>query len=61
MSFVSWSYFLFLACSLIVYYIFPHRFRWIALLAASIVFCLRISVYSTAWLAATTVLTSFAA
>ena len=61
MSFVSWSYFLFLACALIVYYIFPHRFRWIALLAASLVFCLRISVYSTVWLAATTVLTYFAA
>ena len=61
MSFVSWSYFLFLACALIVYYICPHRFRWIVLLAASLVFCLRISVYSTVWLAATIVLTYFAA
>ena len=50
MSFVSWGYFLFLACTLIIYYIFPHRFRWIVLLAASLVFCLFINVYSTAWL-----------
>ena len=61
MSFVSWGYFLFLACTLIIYYIFPHRFRWIVLLAASLVFCLLINVYSTAWLVATTILTYFAA
>ena len=61
MSFVSWGYFLFLACTLIIYYIFPHRFRWIVLLAASLVFCLFINVYSTAWLVATTILTYFAA
>ena len=61
MSFVSWGYFLFLACTLIIYYIFPHRFRWIVLLAASLVFCLLINVYSTAWLAATVVLTYCAA
>lgn len=61
MSFVSWGYFLFLACTLIIYYIFPHRFRWIVLLAASLVFCLLINVYSTAWLAATIVLTYCAA
>ena len=61
MSFVSWGYFLFLACTLIIYYIFPHRFRWIVLLAASLIFCLLINVYSTAWLAATIVLTYCAA
>ena len=61
MSFVSWGYFLFLACTLIIYYIFPYPFRWIVLLAASLVFCLLINVYSTAWLAATIVLTYCAA
>ena len=61
MSFVSWGYFLFLACALTLYYILPHRFRWIVLLAASFVFCLFISVYSTVFLAVTTVLTYFAA
>ena len=61
MSFVSWGYFLFLACALILYYIFPHRYRWIPLLAASLVFCLLISAYSAAFLAVTTVLTYFAA
>lgn len=61
MSFVSYSYFVFLAICLLAYYIMSHRFRWCILLGASVVFCMMLNVYSTIWILTTTVITYFAA
>ncbi len=51
MTFVSYSYYLFLALMLILYYILPKRFRWAILLAGSLIFCAKINIYSLAWIA----------
>lgn len=40
MSFTSFSFLCFYACTLIVYYLFPAKLRWMVLLAASVVFYL---------------------
>ena len=61
MTFVTYSYFLFLAGSLVVYYLLPHRFRWFMLLVSSIAFCALLNIYSTIWLVVTTVVSYFAA
>ena len=61
MSFVSWSYYLFLAVLLLLYYILPRRICWAALLAASLLFSLQFSVYSTIWLVATSAFSYLAA
>lgn len=61
MTFVTYSYYLFLAGSLVLYYILPHRFRWGVLLAASIVFCSSLNMHSTIWLVTTACVSYFAA
>ena len=38
MSFINFSFFIFLIATVIVFYICPVKFRWIILLASSIVF-----------------------
>ena len=50
MSFVSYSYFLFLAGLLILYYLLPHRLRWAVLLGGSLAFCFYLDTYSAIWL-----------
>ena len=43
MVFLSVSYYIFLAAAVMVYYLLPLRFRWLALLAASMAFYVRLS------------------
>lgn len=61
MTFVTYSYYLFLAGFLLLYYILPHKLRWCVLLAASIAFCASLNTYSTIWMIATAVISYFAA
>lgn len=60
MTFVSYGYFTFLFLLLILYYALPHHFRWCLLLAASLLFCASLNVYSTIWLITTIAVSYFA-
>lgn len=44
MSFVTWGYYALLAIAILVYWLLPHRFRWIALILASGLFCYALGV-----------------
>ncbi|MCH5351875.1 MAG: MBOAT family protein, partial [Acutalibacter sp.] len=43
MTFVSFSFFVFVAVSLLVYFLMPQRYRWIVLLAVSLLFYVLVS------------------
>ena len=43
MAFISWSFYVFLAVLVIVYYILPKKLRWYVLLAGSILFYVRMA------------------
>ena len=61
MSLVSFSFAIFLICSLISYYVIPRKFQWIVLLAASTFFYFCAGVGNFAFIIFSSLTTFFAA
>lgn len=61
MSFISFNFYLFLAITIVVYYLVPKRYQWIVLLAASYGFYIFASVPALLFMVVTTLTTFYSA
>ncbi|MBQ7867938.1 MAG: MBOAT family protein [Clostridia bacterium] len=61
MTFISWGYYALLLAALVCYYLLPHRLRWSALLAFSLLFSALLGVDTLLWMGAASIVSYTAA